>query len=495
MPNSVQKNKMKSYIHKLYIHHNFVKRHFEIDLSHKDEKEFNNLMLTGKNGTGKSTLLRAICNELFLYKSGLIPNNNYFLLKNNFSKSDLITELNKLEYRNPKVEIEFGEDSDYLNEDLLVIYIPTQRLNSFEKGDKNKNLNLGQVLNAQNKYVQSLKSKNSIIANLKRSISAQEDSVAKNKIKADGIKSKIKELKKTDAKTELVKLNKQLENTRTQIANANKNLIGYNNQLNNLYNDNVTVNPNTSLAKHLLQFLLDQKQNQAYAIADDEEKLVKKYTKFFKELEDLFKTLYEDKDLKLKHKLSESTFFFEFKNNVVADFNQVADGYKSVLAIVAEILLQKEAFKQENKIFDEEPSGIVIIDEIEAHLHMSVQEKIYPSLQKMFPNLQFLIATHSPQVCASNRGAFVYDLSTNHIEKEFLGGISYDVLSKAHFGLKSEYSVEMTILLDKAKKLMSKEGINEQEVKKLNALKDEIEQYSPELAYELILFLNKILQK
>ena len=45
--------------------------------------------------------------------------------------------------------------------------------------------------------------------------------------------------------------------------------------------------------------------------------------------------------------------------------------------------------------------GIVVIDEIELHLHPSWQQQILPTLQKIFPRIQFIVTTHSPQVVSS----------------------------------------------------------------------------------------------
>ena len=46
-------------------------------------------------------------------------------------------------------------------------------------------------------------------------------------------------------------------------------------------------------------------------------------------------------------------------------------------------------------------SGIVLIDEIDLHLHPSLQQKIIPNLQKTFENLQWIITTHSPHVLST----------------------------------------------------------------------------------------------
>ncbi|EHZ2540206.1 AAA family ATPase [Vibrio parahaemolyticus] len=46
-----------------------------------------------------------------------------------------------------------------------------------------------------------------------------------------------------------------------------------------------------------------------------------------------------------------------------------------------------------------EGSGIVLIDEIDLHLHPSWQQKIIQRLESTFPHIQFVVTTHSPQVC------------------------------------------------------------------------------------------------
>ena len=46
-------------------------------------------------------------------------------------------------------------------------------------------------------------------------------------------------------------------------------------------------------------------------------------------------------------------------------------------------------------------SGIVLIDEIDLHLHPSWQQRILPDLMRTFPNIQFIVTTHSPQVISA----------------------------------------------------------------------------------------------
>ena len=69
-----------------------------------------------------------------------------------------------------------------------------------------------------------------------------------------------------------------------------------------------------------------------------------------------------------------------------------------------------------------------MIDEIEAHLHLELQKKIMPILTGIFPNIQFIVTTHSPFILNSIENTVIYDLA-NHMlvnTPEGLSNIPYD---------------------------------------------------------------------
>ncbi len=76
--------------------------------------------------------------------------------------------------------------------------------------------------------------------------------------------------------------------------------------------------------------------------------------------------------------------------------------------------------------------GIVLIDEIELHLHIAWQKKVLPFLVKAFPNLQFIVATHSPFVVSSIESSVIYDLDKN-VMIENLSAYSYECLVESLF--------------------------------------------------------------
>ena len=67
--------------------------------------------------------------------------------------------------------------------------------------------------------------------------------------------------------------------------------------------------------------------------------------------------------------------------------------------------------------FSYNPCGIVLIDEPETHLHLQLQEQVLPLLTRLFPNIRFIAATHSPAVVASIKKAATFDLTTKEADK------------------------------------------------------------------------------
>ena len=59
-----------------------------------------------------------------------------------------------------------------------------------------------------------------------------------------------------------------------------------------------------------------------------------------------------------------------------------------------------------------EGEGVVLIDEIELHLHPKWQRAIVPALTRTFPNCQFIVTTHSPQVLSEVQPNSIYILES-----------------------------------------------------------------------------------
>ncbi|HFT8572829.1 AAA family ATPase [Pseudomonas aeruginosa] len=96
-------------------------------------------------------------------------------------------------------------------------------------------------------------------------------------------------------------------------------------------------------------------------------------------------------------------------NGAVVPLDQLSDGYRSALSLVVELLRQMyelygpdtmriAMLSQPGTI---QTSGVVAIDEVDAHLHPTWQRDIGRWLTRSFPKVQFIVTTHSPIVCRS----------------------------------------------------------------------------------------------
>jgi predicted ATP-binding protein involved in virulence len=85
------------------------------------------------------------------------------------------------------------------------------------------------------------------------------------------------------------------------------------------------------------------------------------------------------------------------KNGKLLTVNQLSDGEKCLIAMVGD-LARRMAIANPERNDPLEGDGIILIDEIDLHLHPKWQRMIVPRLQEVFPKCQFIISTHSPHV-------------------------------------------------------------------------------------------------
>jgi predicted ATP-binding protein involved in virulence len=98
------------------------------------------------------------------------------------------------------------------------------------------------------------------------------------------------------------------------------------------------------------------------------------------------------------------------------DVLQLSQGEKSLMALVGDIARRLAMMNPtlENPL---DGTGIVLIDEIEMHLHPHWQRSVIPNLQKTFLNCQFIITTHSPQVLSSVKKEEIFILEDGALVK------------------------------------------------------------------------------
>ena len=100
------------------------------------------------------------------------------------------------------------------------------------------------------------------------------------------------------------------------------------------------------------------------------------------------------------------------KNGKRLSVNQLSDGEKCLMAMVGDLARRLAIANpvRESPLLGE---GVILIDEIDLHLHPKWQRMIVPKLLETFPNCQFIISTHSPHVLTHVEAKCVFMLREN----------------------------------------------------------------------------------
>jgi hypothetical protein len=136
---------------------------------------------------------------------------------------------------------------------------------------------------------------------------------------------------------------------------------------------------------------------------------------------------------------------------------EMSDGYRTVAALVLDLLSRLyNSYGPIPLVFpDGTPAimnpGVVLIDEADAHLHVTWQQRIAGWLKKHFPNIQFIVTTHSPYICqAADPGGLIRlpgpdepkppEVVDEQLYERVVYGSGDDAVLSELFGLESPYS-------------------------------------------------------
>jgi hypothetical protein len=151
---------------------------------------------------------------------------------------------------------------------------------------------------------------------------------------------------------------------------------------------------------------------------------------------------------------SEGRILFDVRGRKVPTI-AMSDGYRSVLALAGDLVWRLiQSFPKSDNPLQEE--GVVLIDELDIHLHPRWQRYIAGWLREQFPKLQFFVATHSPFVAAgAGTDALTLRLTleegaTQWEKVETPAALSVDrILQSEAFGQLSPYSPETEQLIER----------------------------------------------
>lgn len=182
------------------------------------------------------------------------------------------------------------------------------------------------------------------------------------------------------------------------------------------------------------------------------------------------------------------TRFVIEKEGRAINFERLSDGEKCYITLVLDIArrlsLQNDGWKP---ILECEQ--VIMIDEVDLHLHPSWQLSVVSNLQRKFPNCQFFVTSHSPLVLSSlGEGGQLVVLRDGH--RVELSDIPYgdngDYILKRFFGLKSVRDPEVQAEIDSIAAELSKNHPDLDDVeRKLNALKEKGVQFEESVKMHL----------
>lgn len=124
----------------------------------------------------------------------------------------------------------------------------------------------------------------------------------------------------------------------------------------------------------------------------------------------------------------------------VKTFEDLSDGERGIILLFADIVRRVALLNPH--LGDRaalETDGVVLIDEVDAHLHPAWQQKIVPGLNKAFPKIQFIVSTHSPFVVGEVKPSSIFMLTEKGIQQPLQSyGLNNDEINLKLFQTKGQ---------------------------------------------------------
>jgi len=118
-------------------------------------------------------------------------------------------------------------------------------------------------------------------------------------------------------------------------------------------------------------------------------------------------------DIIYKQKVEDIVMQHPFHGELVV--TQLSDGIRSMIGLVADIAYRTVKLNSHLHNAPKETPGIILIDEIDMHLHPQWQQTVLTDMMKAFPLMQFIVTTHSPQVLTTVKKEQIRILDDNKV--------------------------------------------------------------------------------
>ena len=249
--------------------------------------------------------------------------------------------------------------------------------------------------------------------------------------------------------------------------------------------ENIKLSNNYSLFddpdENLIKYMVHLKTQQAYARQENDSKVETDIQSWFDRFENALKILLEDTTIRLEYDYKNYNFLIHQDGRLPFGFNELSDGYSSVIQIMSGIMLRMEQnWLLKGALNDYNFEGIVLIDELETHLHIELQRKILPFLTEFFPRVQFIVSTHSPYILTSVSNATIFDLEKK-VTFNDMSNYSIDNVAEAYFD-SEDYSVRFENKLAEYKTLIEKSNPTDEERIRRTELRTELKNINSTLS-------------
>lgn len=140
-------------------------------------------------------------------------------------------------------------------------------------------------------------------------------------------------------------------------------------------------------------------------------------------------------------------------HGAILDMDVLPDGVKSIMSWIADLLMRLDRIPWVDDVPTLQRPFLLLLDEIDIHLHPAWQRRVIPIVQRLFPNAQIIASTHSPFVVGSAGDAHVITFAVKDgrsvVEsiRPSQVGVSYSAVLRDVFGIKSEFDVETERML------------------------------------------------
>ena len=227
----------------------------------------------------------------------------------------------------------------------------------------------------------------------------------------------------------------------------------------------------------LVKYMVGLKATQAFALQKKDMKRVKEIENWFQRFEGILKRIFEDPSLVLDFDIENFRFSIIQKNREPFDFNTLSSGYAAVFDIINDLIMRVEKKGDDTE-------GIVLIDEIETHLHLELQKEILSLLVQMYPKIQFVVSTHSPFILSSIDNAVIFDLENKTLVSDGLANLPYEGIVEGYFET-DRLSGDLRNKFERYKTLGGKSQLSDEEYAEIMELEVALDEIPDYLALEI----------